>query len=175
MAALAVPVSAADHVLGNPQSPIVVVEYADYQCPYCGQAYPVVKQMAERWADQVCVVFRNYPLAHSHPQALPAAVTAEFAAKYGQFWAAHDALYENQQALGPELYVEILQFLKLPVEDFKTAIETHAFETRIRQDIDSGNQSGVNGTPAFFINGESYAPRGNFDDVARHVEGLLKR
>lgn len=175
MADLAVPVSNSDHILGKPDAKIVLVEYGDYQCPYCGKAYRVVKQIAQQFADQVCVVFRNYPLAQSHPQALPAAVTAEFAAQHGQFWEAHDALYENQHALGPEFYVQLLDSLKLPVADFKTAIENDAFEAKIRQDIDSGNRSGVNGTPAFYINGQSYQLRGGFDDLARHVESLLQR
>ena len=175
MADLAVPVSNSDHILGKPDAKIVLVEYGDYQCPYCGKAYRVVKQIAQQFADQVCVVFRNYPLAQSHPQALPAAVTAEFAAQHGKFWEAHDALYENQHALGPAFYVQLLDALKLPVADFKTAIENDAFEAKIRQDIDSGNRSGVNGTPAFYINGQSYQLRGGFDDLARHVESLLQR
>ena len=91
MTDLAVPVSASDHILGKPDAQVVLVEYGDYQCPYCGKAYPVVKQIAQQFADQVCVVFRNYPLAQAHAQALPAAVTAEFAAQHGKFWQAHDA------------------------------------------------------------------------------------
>ncbi|MFG5777810.1 DsbA family protein [Comamonas sp. J-3] len=174
MTDLAVPVGNSDHILGKADAKLVLVEYGDYQCPYCGKAYPVVKQIAQQFADQVCVVFRNYPLAQSHAQALPAAVTAEFAAQHGKFWQAHDALYENQHSLGPALYVDLLQSLQLPVEEFKTAIENHAFETKIRADIDSGNRSGVNGTPAFFINGQAFQPRGGFDDLARHVEALLK-
>ena len=175
MTDLAVPVSASDHILGKPDAQVVLVEYGDYQCPYCGKAYPVVKQIAQQFADQVCVVFRNYPLAQAHAQALPAAVTAEFAAQHGKFWQAHDAVYENQRALGPAFYVELLQSLQLPVDAFKTAIENDAFEAKIRADIDSGDRSGVNGTPAFFINGQAFQPRGGFDDVARHVEALLKR
>ena len=175
MSGLRIPVSDKDHIEGAAGAAVTLVEYGDYQCPYCGKAYPVVKQIAQQYADQVCVVFRNYPLAQAHAQALPAAVTAEFAAQHGKFWQAHDALYENQRALGPAFYVELLQSLQLPVDAFKTAIENDAFEAKIRADIDSGDRSGVNGTPAFFINGQAFQPRGGFDDVARHVEALLKR
>ncbi|MEG0922071.1 MAG: thioredoxin domain-containing protein [Comamonas sp.] len=175
MPALAVPVSASDHCIGAANASIFLVEYGDYQCPYCADAYAVVKQISEQWSSDVRVIFRNYPLAHAHPQALPAAVTAEFAAKHGKFWPAHDALYENQRIMGPELYVEIMQSLKLPVDEFQADIERHAFEAKIRGDIDSGDRSGVNGTPAFFINGEQYQPRGGFDDLARHIQALLNR
>ncbi len=175
MPALATPVSASDHSIGAANASLVLVEYADYQCPYCSDAYPIVKQISEQWSSDVRVVFRNYPLAHSHPQALPAAVTAEFAAKHGKFWQAHDMLYENQRNLGPAVYADILQALKLPFEEFAADVERHAFEGKIRADIDSGNQSGVNGTPAFFINGELYQPRGGFEDLARHIQALLNR
>ncbi len=107
MSQLAVPVSANDHMLGKPNAPVVLVEYADYKCPYCGDAFPIVKKVADTFGDQACVVFRNFPLVQSHQQALPAALVAEFAAKQGHFWEVHDALYANQRALGVPLYAQI--------------------------------------------------------------------
>ena len=175
MPKLHTPVSDKDHISGDLNAPIVLVEYGDYQCPYCGDAYGIVKQVQQRFGSRMRLAFRNFPLTEIHPQAMAAAVLAEYAATHGKFWQAHDALYENQRALGPAFYVELLQSLQLPVDAFKTAIENDAFEAKIRADIDSGDRSGVNGTPAFFINGQAFQPRGGFDDVARHVEALLKR
>lgn len=172
MSKLAVPVGADDHVLGDPKARVVLVEYGDYQCPYCGQAAPVVQQAVREFGADLCVVFRNFPLT-MHPQALPAAVVAEFAAKHGQFWPAHDALYANQKRLGAELYGELMQQLGLPVDQFQQDVEADAFEAKIRADIDSGNRSGVQGTPAFFINAESYALRGGFDDLLNPIRALL--
>ena len=173
MPQLAVPVSANDHMLGKPNAPVVLVEYADYQCPYCGDAFPIVKKVADTFGDQVCVVFRNFPLVQSHQQALPAALVAEFAAKQGHFWEVHDALYANQRALGVPLYAQILAQFKVSPQDLEAALNDPAAEARIRQDMDSGERSGVDGTPAFFINGTKFAPRGGFGDVFAEVQRLL--
>ena len=172
MSKLAVPAGTNDHVLGDLKAPVVLVEYGDYQCPYCGQAAVVVQQAVREFGAKLCVVFRNYPLT-MHPQALPAAVVAEFAAKHGKFWPAHDALYANQKQLGAEFYGELLQQLGLSVDAFGQDVAADAFEAKIRADIDSGNRSGVQGTPAFFINGEAYAPRGGFDDLLNPIRALL--
>src|SRR6218665_2402459 len=93
MSRLSVPVSANDHIQGRLDAAVVLVEYADYQCPYCGEAFSLVKRLQQRFGDELCLVFRNFPLVQSHPQALPAAITAEFAAVHGKFWEAHDALF----------------------------------------------------------------------------------
>ena len=138
---------------------------------YVKAAHPVQQAVREFGAD-LCVVFRNFPLT-MHPQALPAAVVAEFAAKHGQFWPAHDALYANQKRLGAELYGELMQQLGLPVDQFQQDVEADAFEAKIRADIDSGNRSGVQGTPAFFINGESYTLRGGMGDLLNPIRALL--
>ncbi|QNP47190.1 DsbA family protein [Diaphorobacter aerolatus] len=174
MSTLHMPVSADDHVAGNPKAPIVLVEYGDYQCPACGAAYPLVQQIQQKFGDDVCLVFRNFPLVDMHPQAQSAAVVAEFAAKHGKFWEAHDALYENQRSLGESFYVELVNSLGLSSDDLKQAMQTDAFEQRIRRDIDSGLRSGVNGTPTFYVNGERFDTPGGFNDLPQVLEEMLR-
>ncbi|CAM5788943.1 DsbA family protein [Ottowia pentelensis] len=164
MSTLRYPIVADDHLLGNARAAVQLVEYGDYQCPYCGEAHLVVKELARRYGQQIAVVFRNFPLTDAHPEALNAALVAEFAGTQGQFWAAHDALYENQDQLGPELYGQIVASLGTTADDFQQAIDSGALEQRIRHDIDTGLRSGVNGTPCFFINGQR-ADLSSFDSL----------
>src|SRR5690242_1494149 len=117
MSSLRIPVSPDDHTIGPEDATVVLVEYGDYQCPYCGAASPVVKDLLAELGDRVRFVFRNFPLAEMHPEAVDAAFVAEFAASHGKFWEAHDLLYENQDRLGSPLYAEICATLALPVAD----------------------------------------------------------
>ena len=156
MADLFVPVSAADHITGKTDAHIVLVVYGDYQCPYTGRAYPVFMKLAEQWPDQLSVVFHNYTLYAVHPQALMAAATAEFAGKHGKFWPVFNTLFQNQRLLGDAFFAEVLETEGLSIEGFKADVDNNSLENKIRQDIEGGNQSGVHGTPSFFINGERY-------------------
>ena len=97
------PVTARDHIQGSLDASVVLVEYGDYECLYCGEAYPVVKELQQRLADQLCFAFRNFPLATAHPHAESAAEAAEAAGAQGMFWEMHDVLYENQRALEEEM------------------------------------------------------------------------
>jgi protein-disulfide isomerase len=99
---LTLPIGGRDHVQGPIDAPIVLLEYGDYECPYCGDAYPVVKAVQERLGDRLCFAFRNFPLVNSHPHAEHAAEAAEGAGVQGKFWEMHDTLYENQTALDDE-------------------------------------------------------------------------
>ncbi len=147
------PVGANDHVQGPAKAPVTMVEYGDYQCPYCGEAYPVVKALQRRLGDKMRFVFRNFPLAESHPHAEHAAEAAEAAGAQGKFWEMHDLLYENQDALEDEDLVRYAKALHLDVPRFIKEMEAHAYAERVRADFSSGVRSGVNGTPTFFING----------------------
>ena len=147
------PVGANDHVQGSAKAPVTLVEYGDYECPYCGEAYSVVKELQERLGDQMRFVFRNFPLAQAHPHAEHAAEAAEAAAAQGKFWEMHDMLYENQDALEDEDLVRYARALKLDVPRFVKEMEAGTYTERVREDFRSGVRSGVNGTPTFFING----------------------
>jgi protein-disulfide isomerase len=153
IATLKPPVGPKDHMQGPPDAPVTLVEYGDYECPYCGEAYPVVKALQERLGDQICFVFRNFPLAQAHPHAEEAAEAAEAAASQGKFWEMHDLLYENQDALEPEDLVKYARALRLELPRFVLEMREHVYKERVREDFRSGVRSGVNGTPTFFING----------------------
>lgn len=176
MSGLTVPVSVADHIQGNLDAAVVLVEYADYQCPYCGEAFSLVKRLQQRFGEELCLVFRNFPLVQAHPQALPAAITAEYAAARGKFWEAHDALFRSQQQLGEVVYRELMRELGLPEEDLAAAMDDNNNLQRIQRDIESGVRSGVAGTPAFFINGELFQPRESFEELYDGiVQAIAKR
>lgn len=174
MSSLQVPVSDSDHTLGPANAGLVLVEYGDYQCPYCGVAHGVVQQIRHELGDAVRVVFRNFPLTNAHPQALPAAMVAEYAGQHGKFWQAHDALYDNQQQLGPAFYTQLLETLQLPLQGLEEALQNNTFGARIRQDMQSGERSGVDGTPAFFLNGQRFNVRQSYDELFAHLAQLVR-
>ena len=154
---LSLPVGGRDHIEGPPDAPIVLVEYGDYQCPYCGAAYPIVKRIQTHLGDKLRFVFRNFPITNSHPQAQWAAETAEAAAAQGKFWEMHDYLYENQASLGDESFFEKFEKkIKLDTAKLRRDVAQHVDSARIQEDYMSGIRSGVNGTPTFFINDLRY-------------------
>jgi protein-disulfide isomerase len=157
--------STSDHAQGSLDAPIVMVEYGDFECPYCGEAYPVLKAVQEALGDKLCFVFRNFPLSEAHPHAERAAEFAEAAATLGKFWEMHDVLYENQQALTDHSLVAYGKRLGLPEKLMESAL-ADGFATRVRRDFVSGVRSGVNGTPCLFINGTRY-------DGPRDAETLI--
>jgi protein-disulfide isomerase len=153
-AALTVPVSEdRDHIQGPADAPATLLEYGDYECPYCGAAYPIVKEVQARMGQRLRFVFRNFPISTSHPHAEQAAEAAEAAATQGRFWEMHDLLYENQRRLGDQDLRGYAGTLGLDVETFDEALAEHVHAARVREDFMSGVRSGVNGTPAFYING----------------------
>jgi protein-disulfide isomerase len=154
---LTLPVGERDHFEGPPDAPIVLLEYGDYQCPYCGAAYPIVKKVQKELGERLRFVFRNFPITNSHPQAQWAAETAEAAAAQGKFWEMHDYLYENQVSLGDEVFFERFERkIKLDPVKLRRDVAQHVHSARIQEDYMSGIRSGVNGTPTFFINGLRY-------------------
>lgn len=146
------PVGSRDHSEGSAQAGVTLVEYGDYECPYCGAAYPIVKQVQAQLGSRLRFVFRNFPLAESHPHARHAAQAAEAAAMQGKFWEMHDMLYEHQSALDDRHLMEYAARLGLDQTQFRRDLSTRA-ATRVREDFLDGVRSGVNGTPTFFING----------------------
>ncbi|TQM12286.1 protein-disulfide isomerase [Pseudoxanthomonas sp. 3HH-4] len=173
MSTLRVPVTPRDHIQGSLDSPAVLVEYGDYQCPYCGEAYEGIKELQAQFGQSLCFVFRNFPLSDDHPQAAPAAIFAEYAAIQGKFWQAHDALYESQDRLGPALYVELARALGLDVEGLRQAFESAQFADHIHADLNGGLRSGVNGTPSFFINGQFYPLQNGVEDLVSPIQAIV--
>ncbi len=149
---LAVPVGKHDHIQGPEDAPLTLLEYGDFECPFCGQAHPSVKAVQQTLGANLRFVFRHFPLTNVHAHAEHAAEAAEAAAAQGQFWEMHDLLYENQDALEDEDLAEYAAELGLDARRVINEIETGAHRPRIRQDFTGGVRSGVNGTPCFFIN-----------------------
>jgi Na+/H+ antiporter NhaA len=140
-----------DHIRGPIDAPVTVVEYGDFECPYCGQAEPVVRELRRDFTD-VRYVWRHVPLNDVHPHAQLAAEAAEAAADQGAFWEMHDLLLDNQDALRPDDLVAYAELLGLDVERFTNSLREHTGAARVAEDIDSADLSGVTGTPTFFIN-----------------------
>jgi protein-disulfide isomerase len=142
-----------DHIQGPADAPLTLVEYGDYECPYCGAAYPIIKEVQDRMGDQLRFVFRNFPISTSHPHAEHAAEAAEAADAQSRFWPMHDLLYENQQRLADQDLHAYAERLGLDLERFDHELAEHVHAGRVHDDFLSGVRSGVNGTPSFYING----------------------
>ena len=153
---LQVPVTVRDHVQGPATAPVTLVEYADYECPYSRLAYHVIKGLQHDLDDQLRFVYRNFPLREIHPHAQHAAEAAEAAANQGTFWEMHDVLFEHQNALDDEHLRQYAAALGLDVDRFTQDMTQHRYAGQIEGDLLGGAQSGVRGTPTFFINGMRY-------------------
>jgi protein-disulfide isomerase len=169
-ASLTPPVSERDHSQGTTDALLTLVEFGDYQCPYCGAAYPVVKQLQETFGRNLRFVFRNFPMTQAHPYALIAAEAAEAAALQDKFWEMHDLLYENQQFLEDDVLQSLAKSVELDLEKVRKDITKGNVAQRIKEDRRSGIASGVNGTPSFFINGIRYDGNPDYGSMRAAIE-----
>ncbi len=165
MARLTPRVNDQDHIIGPANAPVTLVEYGDFECPYCGAAYPVVKEVRRQMGDQMRFVWRQFPLTEAHPHAEQAAESSEAAAAQGKFWPMHDLLFEHRDALDFDSLVSYARQLGLDVNRFRNDLETHRFADRVQEQFMSGVRSGVAGTPTFFINGEKYEGAPDVQDM----------
>jgi protein-disulfide isomerase len=165
MTTLSLPVNAElDHVLGQANAPITLVEYGDFECPFCGRSYPAVRQIRAELGDRLRFVFRHFPRPE-HPHARHAAEAAEAASAQGHFWEMHDQLFEHQAALTDGDLARYAADLGLDVERFRRELASHTYAERVQRDIQSGAHSDVHGTPTFFINGVKHEGPDTFDDL----------
>ena len=153
---LTLPDPGRDHFQGSADAPIKLLEYGDYECPFCGDAHTMVQEIQRRLGDDLLFAFRNFPLTNIHPHAERAAEAAEAAGEQGNFWVMHDMLFENQTALEDEDLAAYAAELHLDAERLLREITSSVYAARIREDFKAGVRGGVNGTPTFFINGERY-------------------
>jgi len=172
MVILNIPVTQNDHIRGPAHAPITLVEYGDYECPHCAAAHPIVDQVQLSFGGRMRFVFRHFPLTEIHPHAEIAAESAEIAGAAGLFWDMHDALFENQSSLSVPTIFLIGAQLGLPEVIMRNALETGQYRNKVRSDFMGGIRSGVNGTPAFFINGVRHD--GTYD-YASLVSGIQMR
>jgi protein-disulfide isomerase len=161
---LAVPLSPADHVLGDPNARITLLEYGDYECPDCFNAQPVIAELRKAMGHDLRIAFRHFPLSNVHPHASAAAAAAEAANVQGKFWEMHDTLFKNQQKLADLDLTHLALRIGLEIYRFQRDLESEPLARRVRSDHDGGVRSGVKGTPTFFINGRRY--RGKIEAAA---------
>ena len=159
-----------DHIQGPADAAVTLVEYGDYECPYCGAAYPIVKELQARMGDRLRFVFRNFPITTSHPHAEQAAEAAEAGAAQGRFWEMHDLLYENQTQLRDQDLHGYAEQLGIDVERFDKDLAEHVHAPRVREDFMSGVRSGVNGTPSFYVNGARHDDSYDFETLLDALE-----
>lgn len=163
-------VSERDHVEGSLDAPVVFVEYGDYECPHCLQAHSIVGELQERLGDRLSFVYRHFPIRSMHPNAQLAAEAAEAAGAQGKFWDMHDLLFENQGSLDDASLAEYAEQIGLDKVQFQRDLESGRFRDRVEEDFKSGVQSGVNGTPTFYINGERYDGPWDIESLVEEVE-----
>jgi len=172
---LAVPVSPVDHSLGPDHAPVTVVEYGDFECPTCKQAAPAVKVLLERFAGKVRLVFRHFPLEEAHPHALRAAEAAECAGGQGKFWQMHDLLFENQQHLKINNLQAYAEQLELDMPRYTAEMDDEIYLQRVREHLASGHESGVRGTPTFYVNGRVQDVSFGMKSLQDAIEAALHR
>lgn len=164
---------------GNSEAEVVLVEYSDFECPACAFYYPLTKQLAEEFEDDILFVYRHFPLRQIHRNAEDAAVAAEAAGNQGMFWEMHDILFDKQeeweeQGNADELFVSYAEELELDMEQFERDFEDRDLLQKVRQDYASGTKAGVNGTPSFFLNGEKIQNPNGYEELRDLVTEALQ-
>jgi len=161
--------------LGPDDAPVTIVEFSDYQCPFCGRAEPVVKQVLAKYPDQVRLVYRHFPLDSIHPQARPAAIAAVCASEQGRFWEFHDKVFGSQRELSSERLAGFADELELDRESFDRCLESDAAAKTVADDLEAGQSAGTTGTPAFFVNGIMLSGARPLEDFVEVIESELAR
>jgi protein-disulfide isomerase len=172
---LSAPVSGVDHALGPEHAHVTIVEYGDFECPNCKQAAPAVKLLLERFPERARLIFRHFPLIEVHPHALMAAEAAECAGAQGQFWPMHDLLFDNQLHLKANQLRAYAQRLPIDMARYTAEMDDQVYLQRIREHQQSAHDSGVRGTPTFFVNGRLQDVSFGMQGLFGAVEAALKR
>ena len=165
--ALAIPVGPDDHRRGGAAARVTLVEYGDFECPQCAEAYPVVEAIEDKLSDQLTFVFRHFPITSAHPHAQRAAEAAEWAAAQGRFWDMHDGLYRRRAKLSEAIILEVAGDIGLDPAGLRQSWTTHAHFQRVKDDFRGGLRSEVAGTPTFFIQGTRYDGKWDAETLER--------
>lgn len=168
-----VPIRTDDPVKGNSGAKVTIVEFSDFECPFCGRAQQTLKQIEEAYKDQVRFVFKQFPLPF-HTNAPNAALASLCAQDQGKFWEYHDKLFANQTALSPQDLKKYAQELGLNAGEFSACLENKKYQAQVDQDMKDGQTAGVGGTPAFFINGRLVSGAQPFENFKTIIEEELK-
>jgi protein-disulfide isomerase len=171
---LAEPINEKDHVLGAAGAPVTLVEYGDYECPSCLNTQPIIAELRKRQGDKLRFVFRHFPRSSVHPHASAAASAAEAAAEQDKFWEMHETLFKHQKEFGDIDLSHLALQLGLEIYKFESSLGQDLHRRRIDADYAGGVQSGVKGTPAFFINGIRYQGKIDVDSLTAAIEAASK-
>ena len=164
-----------DPMLGDPNAPVTIVEFSDFECPFCARFYSqTYKLIKEDYIDtgKANIVFRDFPLAF-HPQAEPAAIAAECAHEQGKFWEFHDLIFENQARLSPSAYLGWAEDLELDMDQFSDCVDSQKYKSEVAKDYNDGGRLGITGTPGFFVNGELITGAQPYSVFAQAIEAQL--
>ena len=162
-----------DHVRGKREAQVVLIEYADFQCPYCARAHKAVTRLQQQHGERLTLVYRHLPLSDLHPLAQPTAEAAEAAGAQGKFWEMHDALFENQDMLDEDGLPALAAKLQLDAERFRSEFEGGEHRGRVEADVTQAHALGARGTPTFFINGERYHGDSDHASLAAALDKAL--
>lgn len=168
------PITGDEHIIGGDldKAKVVLVEYSDFECPFCAKHHPSMQQLLDTFGDDVALVYRHFPLSF-HPEAEPAALASECAAEQGAFWEYGDTLVENQDKLGDDYYVELAGDLGLNVNKFTDCYESEKYADAVDEDYQSGITAGVKGTPATFINGQLVSGAVPYETLEEIVQSII--
>lgn len=164
-----------DRVKGNPNAPITIVEFSDFQCPFCKRAEPTLNELLAKYEGKVRLAYRDFPLSQIHPQAQKAAEASRCAGEQGKFWEYHDVLFADQAKLDPQSLTEHAKSLKLDEKSFEECLNSGKYTAAVGKDLEEGKQAGVSGTPAFFINGISLSGAVPLESFTRLIDEELAR
>jgi protein-disulfide isomerase len=173
MSRLTPPPSARDHARGPADAPVTLIEYGDYECPYCAAAHPVVAALERRFGHRLRFIFRNFPLTQVHPHAQHAAEAAEAAAHAGKFWEMYDAIFEHRNAITDRDLAGYAARVGIDPAVITDALAAHTYAAHVREDFMSGVRSGVSGTPTFFIKGNKYDGDYDVGSLGDAIDGAL--
>jgi protein-disulfide isomerase len=158
---------------GPANAAVTIVEFEDFQCPYCKSVQPTLKQILSHYGDKVRLVYVDYPLESLHPAALQAHQAARCAGEQDKFWEYHDLLFKNSPAASPEQLENYAKQAGMDLPAFKTCLSSGKYQSAIQKNEEEGNKLGVNGTPAFFINGRSMNGAQSFEEFSRIIDEEL--
>jgi len=167
-------VSDGDHIRGNKNAPITIVEFSDFECPFCGRFHPTMQQVMQEYGDKVRWVYKHFPLDSIHPNARPAAEASECAAEQNKFWEFADKLFLNQQSLSTDFYTATARELGLDVNKFSSCVSTRKYQSVVDKGMQEGLSAGVNGTPSNFINGIPVSGAVPFQDLKQVIDSQLQ-
>jgi protein-disulfide isomerase len=174
LAILTIPVSPDDHSRGPDGAPLVIVEYGDFECPFCGQAYPVVERLLQEFGEDMKLVFRHFPLSTIHPHARRAAQAAEAAGLQQRFWEMHSLLFTNQRRLDDDSLMSYAQRIGVDTERFRSDMDGEEVARLVRRHFEGGLRSGVNRTPTFFINGQRHDGDNSYEALKYDIQVALR-